>query len=162
LEVQVFIREEIMTIVVGADHAGFGHKEAIKAMLEAEGHTVIDVGTTSTDRVDYPDFGTAAAQVVARGEAEMGVIVCGSGIGISIAANKVKGSRAANVTSVDMARLARAHNNANMVAIGERLTSVEDALEIVKTFIIAEFEGGRHTQRVDKLDALGSEEGGLP
>jgi ribose 5-phosphate isomerase B len=156
LEVQVFIREEIMTIVVGADHAGFGHKEAIKAMLEAEGHTVIDVGTTSTDRVDYPDFGTAAAQVVARGEAEMGVIVCGSGIGISIAANKVKGIRAANVTSVDMARLARAHNNANMVAIGERLTSV------VKTFIIAEFEGGRHTQRVDKLDALGSEEGGLP
>ena len=147
-----------MTIVVGSDHAGFEHKEALKAMLVDEGYTVVDVGTHSTDRVDYPDFGVDAARLVANGSADYGVLVCGSGIGISIAANKVKGIRAANVTSVEMARLARQHNNANMVAVGERLTPLDEAKEIVNAFLTTDFEGGRHTGRVAKLDALGGDE----
>lgn len=146
-----------MTIVVGSDHAGFAHKEAIKQMLVDEGYAVIDVGTDSAERVDYPDYGVAAAHLVADGTADYGVLVCGSGIGISIAANKVKGIRAANVTSVEMAQLARQHNNANMVAVGERLTPVNTALEIVRVFLSTEFEGGRHSARVDKLNALGGE-----
>ena len=145
---------EHLTIAIGSDHAGFSHKEAIKKMLVDAGYTVVDVGTDSEERVDYPDFGAAAARLVANGSADLGVVICGSGIGISIAANKVKGIRAANVTSVEMARLARAHNNANMVAIGERITPLPEALEIVKEFINTSFEGGRHTQRVEKLDRL--------
>lgn len=147
-----------MTIVVGSDHAGFEHKEALKAMLVQNGYTVVDVGTDSPDRVDYPDFGVKAAELVANGSADYGVLVCGSGIGISIAANKVKGIRAANVTSVEMAQLARQHNDANMVAVGERLTSLDDAKAIVKAFLTTDFEGGRHTGRVAKLDALGGDE----
>ena len=147
-----------MTIVVGSDHAGFEHKEALKAMLVDEGYTVVDVGAHSSDRVDYPDFGVDAARLVANGSADYGVLVCGSGIGISIAANKIKGIRAANVTSVEMAQLSRQHNNANMVAVGERLTSLDEAKEIVKAFLSTEFEGGRHTGRVAKLDALGGDE----
>lgn len=147
-----------MNIVIGSDHAGFNHKEAIKKVLIDLGHEVLDVGTDSLDRVDYPDFGVAAAKQVANGIAEYGVLVCGSGIGISIAANKVKGVRAANVTSVEMAHLARAHNNANMVAVGERLTPLDVAVDIVKEFLSAEFEEGRHTGRVAKLDDLGASE----
>ena len=147
-----------MTIVVGSDHAGFEHKEALKTMLVDEGYTVVDVGTHSPDRVDYPDFGVDAARLVASGSADYGVLVCGSGIGISIAANKVKGVRAANVTSVEMAQLARQHNNANMVAVGERLTSLDDAKAIVHAFLTTEFEGGRHEGRVAKLDALGGDQ----
>ena len=147
-----------MTIVVGSDHAGFEHKEALKAMLVGEGYTVVDVGADSPERVDYPDYGVAAAELVANGSADYGVLVCGSGIGISIAANKVKGIRAANVTSVEMAQLARQHNNANMVAVGERLTSLDEAKEIVKAFLTTDFEGGRHTGRVAKLDALGGDQ----
>jgi len=145
-----------MTIVVGSDHAGFTHKEALKSMLVDQGYTVVDVGAFSADRVDYPDFGVAAARLIAHGVADYGVLVCGSGIGISIAANKIKGIRAANVTSVEMARLARQHNNANMVAVGERITPIEEAREIVTAFLSTEFEGGRHTGRVEKLDDLGA------
>lgn len=147
-----------MTIVVGSDHAGYAHKEAIKQMLVDEGYDVVDVGTDSAERVDYPDYGVAAAHLVADGSADYGVLVCGSGIGISIAANKVKGIRAANVTSVEMARLARQHNNANMVAVGERLTPIEEAKDIVSAFLTTDFEGGRHSARVDKLNALGGAE----
>ena len=127
-------------------------------MLVDEGYTVLDVGTDSTDRVDYPDFGVAAAALVADGSADYGVLVCGSGVGISIAANKLKGIRAANVTSVELAQLSRAHNNANMVAIGERVTSLDDAKAIVRAFLSTEFEGGRHTGRVAKLDSLGGDQ----
>lgn len=144
-----------MTISIGSDHAGFAYKEAIKAMLMAEGHEVVDVGTTSEERADYPDYGIAAAALVANGSARYGVLVCGSGIGISIAANKVSGIRAANCTSVEMAALARQHNDANMVAVGQRLVSQEQALDIVRTFLTTEFEGGRHAQRVEKIHLLG-------
>jgi len=147
-----------MTIVVGSDHAGFEHKEALKAMLVDEGYTVVDVGTHSSDRVDYPDYGVDAAKLVASGAADYGVLVCGSGIGISIAANKIKGIRAANVTSVEMAKLSRQHNNANMVAVGERLTPLDEAKEIVNAFLTTDFEGGRHAGRVAKLDALGGDQ----
>jgi ribose 5-phosphate isomerase B len=142
-----------MMISIGSDHAGFSHKEAIKAMLLAEGHDVRDVGTHSMESVDYPDFGIAAATLVADGTARFGVLVCGSGIGISIAANKVHGIRAANCTSVQMAELARQHNDANMVAVGERLVTEKQALDIVRTFLATPFEGGRHQRRVDKIGA---------
>lgn len=144
-----------MTISIGSDHAGFVYKEAIKVMLMAEGHDVVDVGTTSEERADYPDYGIAAATLVANGTARYGVLVCGSGIGISIAANKVSGIRAANCTSVEMASLARRHNDANMVAVGQRLVTLEQALDIVRTFLTTEFEGGRHAQRVEKIHLLG-------
>ncbi len=140
-----------MNIAIGSDHAGLQHKNALVAMLQAEGHNVIDVGTHDNTSVDYPDFGVAAAQLVANGTADRGVLVCGSGIGISIAANKVHGIRAANVTSVEMAQLARQHNDANMVAVGERLTSLETAMDIVRAFLATDFEGGRHQRRVDKI-----------
>lgn len=144
-----------MNIAVGSDHAGYAYKEALKEMLVADGHTVIDVGTSSLDSVDYPDYGTAAAHLVRDGKAEAGVLVCGSGIGISIAANKVRSIRAANCTSVEMAQLARMHNNANMVAVGERLVSIDLAKDIVRAFLTTSFEGGRHERRVEKIDALG-------
>lgn len=144
-----------MIISIGSDHAGFNHKEELKQVLVDLGHEVLDVGAYSLDRVDYPDFGVKAAQLVADGTAEYGVLVCGSGIGISIAANKIKGIRAANVTSVEMAHLARAHNNANMVAVGERITPLDLAIDIVKEFLTSEFEEGRHTGRVAKLNDLG-------
>lgn len=144
-----------MTISLGSDHAGFAYKEAIKAMLSADGHKVIDVGTTSEDSVDYPDYGHAAAELVRTGQAQIGVLVCGSGIGISIAANKVHGIRAANCTSTTMAQLARQHNDANMVAVGQRLVSEEEALSIVRAFLETPFEGGRHQRRVDKIEQSG-------
>ncbi|MBI2794661.1 MAG: ribose 5-phosphate isomerase B [Ignavibacteria bacterium] len=143
-----------MKISIGSDHAGYRHKEALKKALEEDGHAVIDVGTASEDSVDYPDFASAAARLVAEGKAEMGVLVCGTGIGVSIAANKIKGIRAANVTNVEMARLAREHNDANMVAVGARITPVALAIEIVRTFLKSEFSGGRHTKRVEKIQDL--------
>lgn len=144
-----------MTICVGSDHAGFTYKEAIKSFLVHQGYVVVDVGTDNESSVDYPDFGVAAARLVSTGEAEYGVIVCGSGIGISIAANKVNGIRAANVTSTEMAQLAREHNNANMIAIGSRINLLEDALEMVKVFLETPFQGGRHENRVKKIHSLG-------
>ncbi len=140
-----------MTISIGADHAGYAYKEAIKAVLVARGHVVVDVGTDSADSVDYPDYGMAAADLVASGQADAGVLICGTGIGISIAANKVAGIRAANATTEEMARLARAHNNANMIAVGSRITSLDDAIRIVEAFLTTEFEGGRHEKRVEKI-----------
>ncbi len=147
-----------MTIAIGSDHAGYTHKEALKQMLVNTGYVVLDVGTYSSESVDYPDYGTAAAHLVRDGYADYGVLVCGSGIGISIAANKVRGIRAANCTTVEMAQLARMHNNANMVAVGQRIVSLELAENIVTTFLATPFEGGRHTQRVAKIDSLGDVE----
>lgn len=144
-----------MTISVGSDHAGYEYKEAIKLAMLDRGYTVLDVGTDSTASVDYPDYGAAAARLVARGEADFGILICGSGIGISIAANKVNGIRAANVTSVEMATLARQHNNANMLAIGSRINSLSEALTMVTTFLDTPFEGGRHEQRVSKIHQVG-------
>ena len=126
-------------------------------MLAALGHDVVDVGTESEDSVDYPDYGAAAAALVRDSRADYAVLICGSGIGISIAANKLQGIRAANCTSVEMAQLARQHNNANVVAVGQRLVSLELAKEIVSAFLSTPFEGGRHQRRVDKLNSSGEQ-----
>jgi ribose 5-phosphate isomerase B len=146
-----------MTISIGSDHAGYAYKEELKSMLAALGHDVVDVGTESEDSVDYPDYGAAAAALVRDSRADYAVLICGSGIGISIAANKLQGIRAANCTSVEMAQLARQHNNANVVAVGQRLVSLELAKEIVSAFLSTPFEGGRHQRRVDKLNSSGEQ-----
>ena len=143
-------------IAVGADHAGFGLKQALAEQLRAAGHDVTDCGTHSPDRVDYPDFGAAVGRVVAGGDADLGVCVCGSGNGIAMAANKIAGVRAAVAYDVTSARLARAHNDANVLCIGERLTGAEVALEALDAWLTASFDGGRHEGRVAKLDALGA------
>ena len=143
-----------MIIAVGSDHAGFNLKEAIKAKLEAEGHTIIDVGTDSTESVDYPKFGHAVGRTVASGKAERGVAVCGSGIGISIACNKVPGIRAALCTSVEMAEMCRRHNNANVICMGERMITQELAFAMVDTWMTTEFEGGKHLRRINELDDI--------
>jgi ribose 5-phosphate isomerase B len=143
-----------MRIAVGADHAGYQLKESLAAHLRERGHEVLDLGTHSEERVDYPDYGAAVGRAVARGAADMGLCVCGSGIGIGIAANKVPGIRAATVHDVTSAHLAREHNDANVVCIGERLTGPAVATEIVDAFFAAQFEGGRHAGRVAKIDGL--------
>jgi ribose 5-phosphate isomerase B len=143
-----------MRIAVGADHAGYALKESLAAHLREAGHEILDLGTHSDERVDYPDFGAAVGRAVAGGDATMGLCVCGSGIGIAIAANKVPGIRAATVHDVTSAHLAREHNNANVVCIGERLTGPEVAKEAVDAFLASEFAGGRHAPRVAKIDAL--------
>lgn len=139
------------TIAVGSDHAGFEYKQMIAAHLVARGHEVLDVGTDSTDRVDYPDFGKAVGEAVARGSARFGMAVCGSGIGICIAANKVSGIRAATVHDVTSARLSREHNDANVMCVGERFLGPQVVLDCVDAFLDATFQGGRHTARVAKL-----------
>lgn len=143
-----------MKITVGADHAGFGLKQEIAQHLKERGHEVVDVGTTSTERTDYPLWGARAAHQVASGAADFGVIVCGSGIGISIAANKVPGIRCVVCTEPYSASMARRHNNANMVAVGERFVGVDMAKAIVDAFLGSEFEGGRHADRVALFDRI--------
>ena len=138
-------------IAVASDHAGFDLKEILKRDLQEAGHEVLDLGTNSTQSVDYPDFGTAMADAVASGKAERGVLVCGTGIGISMAANRNPKVRAAVVHDVTSARLTRLHNDANVVAFGARLIGPETAREALKVFLATKFEGGRHTARVAKL-----------
>ncbi len=146
-----------MKIAIASDHGGFNLKENIIKYLEAEGHQVSDLGTYSEESVDYPIYGKSCAKAVASHQAERGIVVCGTGIGISIAANKVKGIRCALCTSVEMARLCRQHNNANILALGGRTTELADALDIVKTYLETEFEGGRHQRRTDMLDEMKGE-----
>lgn len=141
-------------IAAGADHAGFEYKEKIVELLRSMGAEVTDFGTASADSTDYPDYAHAVAEAVSSGRADLGVLVCGSGIGMSIVANKHTGVRAANVESAQAARLAREHNNANVLAIGARLTTWETAREIVLAFLSGEFMGGRHQKRVDKIHSL--------
>lgn len=143
-----------MRLAVGSDHAGFEHKTLIVEHLRSMGHDVVDLGTDDSSRVDYPDFGAAVGRAVTAGEAELGVAVCGSGIGIAIAANKVPGVRAATVHDVTSARLSREHNDANVVCLGERFTGPQVALDAVDAFVATEFAGGRHGPRVDKISAL--------
>lgn len=143
-----------MLIAIASDHGGFELKETIKKHLRERGEKFVDLGTNSTESVDYPVFGKACAEAVASGKAEMGIVVCGTGIGISIAANKVKGIRCGLCTSVEMASLTRRHNNANILALGGRTTEPELAIEIVDTFLDTEFEGGRHKRRTDMLDDM--------
>ena len=141
-------------IAVASDHGGFALKETIKTHLIERGYEVSDLGTHSEESVDYPVYGKACAEAVASGEAELGVVCCGTGIGISIAANKVKGIRCGLCTSVEMAHLTKQHNNANMIALGGRTTEPELALAIVDEWLDTEFEGGRHQRRIDMLDAM--------
>ncbi len=141
-------------IATGADHAGFHLKQRLAELLRERGHEVIDLGTHSDERVDYPDFGAAVGRAVADGEADYGLCVCGSGIGIAIAANKIPGVRAATVHDVTSARLAKEHNDANVVCIGERLVGPEVAAQALDAFFAATFQEGRHTARVAKIDAL--------
>lgn len=143
-----------MKIVVGCDHAAYELKEAIKAKLIGEGHEVIDVGCDSTESVDYPKYGHAVGRTVASGEAERGIAVCGSGIGISIACNKVPGIRAALCTSVEMAEMCRRHNNANVVCMGARMISQELAFDIIDKWMTTEFEGGKHLRRINEIEDL--------
>jgi len=138
-------------IAVASDHAGFDLKEILKRDLQEAGLEVLDLGTNSTQSVDYPDFGIAMADAVASGKAERGVLVCGTGIGISMAANRNPKVRAALVHDVTSARLSRMHNDANVVAFGQRLIGTETAREALKVFLGTEFEGGRHANRVAKL-----------
>ncbi|GAB3700789.1 ribose 5-phosphate isomerase B [Mariniluteicoccus flavus] len=138
-----------MKIALGADHAGFTLKNEVSSHLTGLGHEVVDAGTNSPERTDYPLWGSRAAHLVTSGECELGIIVCGSGIGISIAANKVPGARCVVCTEPFSAEMARRHNNANMLAMGERFVGVDMAKAIVDSFLAAEFEGGRHEARVD-------------
>lgn len=140
-----------MKISLGADHGGFGLKETIKAHLEEKGHEIIDCGAYGTDSCHYPAFAEKASMLVAAGECQMGILVCGTGIGMSIAANKIKGVRAAVAGDCFSARMTRMHNNANVLCIGERVTGPGLALMIVDSFVEAAFEGGRHQARVDMI-----------
>lgn len=141
-----------MKIVIGCDHAGFPLKEEVKQKLIDEGHEVMDVGTYSSDSVDYPIYGKAVGRSVANGEAERGIVICGSGIGISIACNKVKGIRCALCTSVEMAEMCRRHNNANVIAMGARMISKELAFAMVDKWLETEFEGGKHLRRINMIE----------
>ncbi|WP_457641081.1 ribose 5-phosphate isomerase B [Persephonella sp.] len=137
-----------MKVAIGSDHAGFDFKEMIKEHLQNKGYEVIDKGTHSRESVDYPLFGEAVAKSVVNGEADRGIVICGTGIGISISANKIKGVRAALCTNEYMARMARKHNDANVLALGARVLGIDLAISIVDTFFSTEFEGGRHERRV--------------
>lgn len=143
-----------MKIAIASDHGGFELKAVIKKHLEEGSHSVTDLGTDSPESCDYTDFAEKCAASVIRGEADFGIVVCGTGIGISIAANKVKGIRCALCYSSEAARLSKEHNNANMIALGGRTTSDEAALAIVDAYMAAEFQGGRHQRRIDKISAL--------
>jgi ribose 5-phosphate isomerase B len=143
-----------MTIAVGADHAGYDMKEQAKLLLQGMSYVVKDFGTSSKESTDYPDYAHGVAGAVAKGEADYGILVCGTGIGMSIVANKHSGVRASNVESLDAARYARAHNNANVLALGARLTTWERAADIIRIFLSTPFEGGRHSRRVEKIHTL--------
>jgi len=141
-------------IAIGSDHAGYHYKEIVKKHLEEKGFEVIDKGTYSEERVDYPVYGEAVANAVASGEADKGIVICGTGIGISISANKVKGIRAALCTNEYMARMARKHNDANILAFGARVLGIDVVLGIVDEFFSTDFEGGRHERRVNLIKEI--------
>lgn len=143
-----------MKIAVAADHGGYKLKEKVKEHLLERGIEVEDLGTHSEESVDYPIYGKLCGEVVASGQADLGVVVCGTGIGISIAANKVHGIRCGLCTSVEMAHLTKQHNNANILALGGRTTGEELAMEIVDEWLDTQYEGGRHQRRVEMLDNL--------
>src|SRR4051812_22240354 len=143
-----------MKIALASDHAGFEYKERIKSLLTQLGHEVRDFGAYSNERVDYPKFIRPAAQSVAAGECERGIVLGGSGNGEAIVANKVRGVRCALCWNLESARLSRQHNDANVLSLGERLVEVNLALEIVRVWLATEFEGGRHERRVAMLNAM--------
>jgi ribose 5-phosphate isomerase B len=141
-------------IALGADHAGWALKEVVKAWLHGRGDEILDFGTHTTDSVDYPDYATLVADAVSAGAAERGILVCGTGIGMTIAANKVPGVRAAPCGDTYTARMAREHNDTNVLALGARIVGRDDAIEIVRVWLDTAFAGDRHARRVDKLTAI--------
>lgn len=141
-----------MKISIGSDHAGYAYKKEIKKYLSKKGYEVIDVGTNSLDSCDYPIFGRAAAEMVANGQVDYGVLVCSSGEGIMMSANKIKGVRCGLAYNDDVARLIRQHNNANMIAFGASFMKLEDVLKRIDIFLATEFEGGRHERRVLEIE----------
>jgi ribose 5-phosphate isomerase B len=141
-------------IALASDHAGFEYKEKIKKLLDELQLPYRDFGPTTNARTDYPDWGHLASEAVSAGQCDRGILICGTGIGMSIVANKHAGVRAAACESVSAARLARQHNNANVLAIGQRLTGWDAVADIVKMFLSASFEGGRHAERVAKIHSL--------
>jgi len=143
-----------MRVYLGSDHAGFGMKESLKSYFERRGVEVVDVGAYSEDSVDYPDTAAKVARAVSDASADRGVLVCGSGIGMAIAANKIAGVRAAMVTDPELARMARLHNDANVITLGGRYIPLHVAEQILDAFLDTEFEGGRHLRRVQKIGAL--------
>ena len=147
-----------MKIAMGADHAGFELKNHLGEILRRSGHEVCDFGTNSAESTDYPDYAARVAKAVASGAAERGVLVCGSGVGMSIAANKVQGIRAAVGIQIEQVRLIRGHNDANVLTLGARFTDPETARELLQAFLDAPFEGGRHQRRIAKITRLEEEE----
>lgn len=143
-----------MKIVIGADHAGFEDKEKVKKELDEMGVGYEDVGTNSTESVDYPIYAQKVAEKVASGEAEKGILICGSGNGMQIAANKIHGIRAALAWNEETARLARQHNDANVLSVPARMIPFEEVTKIIKSYLAADFEGGRHARRVDEITEL--------
>lgn len=141
-------------IALASDHAGYEYKEKLKKLLDEINISYRDFGTKSDESTDYPDWAHKAAQAVSSGECDRGILICGTGIGMSMVANKHKGVRAAACESVTAARLARQHNNANVLTLGERVAGWESVVDIVKTFLSTSFEGGRHEQRVQKIHSL--------
>ena len=142
------------TIAAGCDHGGFSLKTLLIEHLIESGHEVLDLGTYSNERVDYPDFAETVAKSVASGEAEFGLLVCGSGIGVCMVANKISGIRAATIHDVTSAHLSREHNDANIICLGERLIGPEVAKEALDVFLASEFQEGRHLNRVKKIDKI--------
>ncbi|MBS3908087.1 MAG: ribose 5-phosphate isomerase B [Actinobacteria bacterium] len=144
-----------MKVVIGSDHAGYDLKEELKEVLKEEGVEFLDVGTINgDDSVDYPDFAEMVALKVVAGEYDRGVIVCGTGVGVAIAANKVKGARAANCNETVSARFSREHNDANILTLGSRIIGAAVAIEILKVWLATGFEGGRHARRVEKISMI--------
>ncbi len=141
-----------MKIAIGSDHAGVEHKQALKELAASMGIEAADMGTGSSQSVDYPDYGEKVGLAVSRGDADLGILICGTGIGISMAANKVKGIRAAVCWNQETAMLAREHNNANILCMGARFITIEDSVDIARKFLSTDFSGGeRHKRRIDKI-----------
>lgn len=147
-----------MKIAIGSDHAGFLLKERLAERLKNQGHEVVDYGTDSTESTDYPDFAAAVGRAVAGDADQMGLLVCSSGVGMSIAANKIHGIRAALGTNADEVKFTRSHNDANVLTIGAKYTDEATANELVDTFLATPFEGGRHARRVEKIKLLEQEQ----
>ncbi len=143
-----------MKIAIGCDHGGFDYKDAVIYYLASKGYEVVDFGTNSSESCDYPDYCVPVCESVSSNDADYGVLICGTGIGMSICANKIKGIRCAHVTDGFSAEMTRKHNNSNVIALGARITKKEDVIRFVDIFLNTEFEGGRHQARVDKINNL--------
>lgn len=141
-----------MNIAIGSDHAGYASKEGILKYLKLDNHTITDVGTYSTDSVDYPDIAQKVATLISQKKVDRGILLCGTGIGVSIAANKFSGIRAALCNTIELAELSRRHNDANILSLGARFHTVQELIEIIKVWLNTPFEGGRHIHRINKLE----------